>query len=43
MKGPELINFAIKDVTPVLLKLIKKEKHLTIFFSSSKQDCFKFN
>ena len=31
MKGPELINFAIKDVTPVLLKLIKKEKHLTIF------------
>lgn len=31
MKGPELINFAIKDVIPMLLKLIKKEKHLTIF------------
>ena len=41
MKGPELINFMIKDVTPVLLKLIKKEKHLTIF--SSQADCFKFN
>jgi len=31
MKGPELINFAIKNVIPMLLKMIKNEKQLTIF------------
>ncbi len=31
MKGPELINFAIKDVIPTLSKMIKNEKKLTIF------------
>ncbi len=31
MKGPELINFAIKDVIPVLSKMIKNEKKITLF------------
>lgn len=31
MKGPELINFAIKDVIPTILKMVKQEKQVTIF------------
>ena len=31
MKGPELINFAIKDVIPTILKMVNKEKQITIF------------
>ena len=51
MKGPELINFAIRDVVPMLLKLIKKEKNLTIFSHQAskivlnlmKKEILKFN
>ena len=31
MKGPELINFAIKDIIPVLSNMIKNEKKITLF------------
>ena len=34
MKGPELINFAIKDIIPVLSRMIKNEKNNTFFTSS---------
>ncbi len=31
MKGPELINFAIKDILPKLIEFIKNEKNITLF------------
>ena len=31
MKGPELINFAIKDILPKVTEFIKNEKNINLF------------